>query len=466
MLSRRITTGPVWTAPPSARTWPHAVSRDDVVAHAKKKAGKKKKSKPSGDETVAAQAGRAPRIGLNDSMISVRKQIHYVRLKEQQEKEKAREVARAKQNTTSFRRAGMRQQVEANSRMRQEARKQEQQLAQRRFRKAWSPGIESLYGTKGQAGAPVLVVDGYNVMLLLLLRNGSGGRRGRRRVAASQPHTPPAAPPASHMLEPLTSDSDSGSSSEDEVVSHISGAALGEERVRLEDRLRGYSVAVQARVVVVWDGMGFAGTSTWQAGGFAVEEREDLTVVYTQSMEADTLIARAAKELVARGAYHALVVTSDAEVQAMAAAPGVFPVSADEFARRLRDAEAQQRAQEREAQARVAGVRASQGTGGAGGVLAGVVAGGGEALELQAMMAGFENGSDYLRAEEAGLTALQFYKAPRRQERGPRPEARQGNGASRTDHDRRGGRRRRGRGAEEGVAVDVEFAPLSQFLQE
>lgn len=365
-----------------------------------------------------------------------------------------------RQQSTSFRREGTRHQVEMITRERQEMRAQEQTLSQRRFSKAWNPGIESLYGTKRQTNAPVLVVDGYNVMMLALRRQ----RRGTTELPQ-----PDAAPAASPTLEDLSSDSGSSSSEDEGDVGERGRTASGmtptefeEARSRLEERLRSYAVAVQARLVVVWDGMGYAGRPTWRAQGFDVEEREDLTVVYTATMEADTLISRAARELVVRGAYHALVVTSDMEVQAMAAAPGVFTVGSREFLQRLRDVEARMRREQREARARTEGRSLARGAGGGGGLLADVTLGngeGGEALELQAMMLGFENAQDYLRAQDAGQTALQFYKAGRNQGRA----GALGEDASRTDHDRERGRVQR---VKRNVRVDGEFARLAEYLED
>jgi len=227
------------------------------------------------------------------------------------------------------------------------------------------PTLASIYGTGSRTGAPVLLIDGYNLL----------GHHAKLRV--------------------------------------LRATSLEQARERLEVILSDYAATVNTAVAVVWDAMGRQDTQC-EAGLSSVPGRT-LMSIYTTATEADTFIVRAVRVLLRAGAEYVLVATADVEEGDLARDVGGYVIKCEqlmtEVSRARRDAAAELRLSQEHSTA----LGRSQSLGS----LLGQVQIGDEAkaAEFNAMLQRFNSAHDREEAGRLGMRAHEFYAWRRRQER-------------------------------------------------
>lgn len=275
----------------------------------KKKKGKKRAASDSEDES----GNPVPRIGVEPSTISSRKMIYAVR---------EREMLDAKQQAMPHRRAPSNSKFspsaaqERRSQQLAKEREQQQDLLEKipthislRTNATHRQNIHNVYKTACETNAPVVIVDGYNV-LHLLRKLKEQSRRGGQILKAREERDSKLA--VRYQQEGLMFDHQSSQSRDADEMSPTELALLREE---LEKDVQAYADSQEFRSYVVWDSMTRAG----EEADVTVEVKDDtLSVAYTAGMEADTHLGTAARDFLGKGARYVQVVTSDREAATLA----------------------------------------------------------------------------------------------------------------------------------------------------
>lgn len=195
---------------------------------------------------------------------------------------------------------------ERQSRQLADDRRQQQRLAEdhqvlRNPNQLHRSTIQSVYHTASFNRAPVVIVDGYNVLFLIRkmrAQSGKGGLALQAREAANSK--------AAKRCKQAGLMYSAGRDSGDEM----SSVELETMRIEVERSVQAYASRKEFQAQVVWDSMGRAG----EAADVTKEVRDEgFSVAYTAGMEADTHLSRSAREYVAQGAQYAQVVTSDVD---------------------------------------------------------------------------------------------------------------------------------------------------------
>jgi predicted RNA-binding protein with PIN domain len=248
-----------------------------------------------------------------------------------------------------------------------------------------TPALASVYHSRGAQHAPMLLIDGYNVLfkhakLKRLLVHGR----------------------------------------------------LEDARDKLHEIVRDFAAAAEAQVTVVWDALRVP-EDHLGAGLDRVQELPDLTVVWAGASEADNYIVRAVRRLIVLGAEYVLVVTDDAEERMFARNEGAYTLHAAEL---MRQATLMRKEGRVSLMAQSAAEAVSTGNGIRMHVDTDDVA---KALQLQAFQLNFECVEDMQEAAAMGADADSFYRERmQRQNRRQELEERASEaGVATTHHDRR-----------------------------
>jgi predicted RNA-binding protein with PIN domain len=162
--------------------------------------------------------------------------------------------------------------------------------------------IEAVYHTKDVRNAPVVVVDGYNLLHLMKRRRDYSKKGGSALKAEDEANM--------RLLQRCKSEG-VYSAPRSRACDNISSVEIELLREEVERSVEAYASRKEFQAVVVWDSMG---RSEGSEGVVVVRvQSEMLTSAYTAGMEADSHLGEAARFYVERGARYAQVVTSDVD---------------------------------------------------------------------------------------------------------------------------------------------------------
>lgn len=170
--------------------------------------------------------------------------------------------------------------------------------------------MSSVYATLNTENAPVVIVDGYNVLFLMHTQQAYGSKGGALR-AQQQAQTKEM---QRYKQEGLMYEAPQHESSS------ISSDQLEEMRRTVEEKVFAYAARESFQAQVVWDAVGRAG----EVADLTIERQDAWSSVsFTAGMEADARLGPLAREYIRQGARFAQVVTSDVEA-------GTSAISADD----------------------------------------------------------------------------------------------------------------------------------------
>lgn len=290
-----------------------------VVVGARRKGKKKKKKKTASVSALDDSSPcTAPRVGLDATTISVRRQIQEARAKRELDKQQRRIPERRHSNPKRSASASEDRKRDQVADQRREQQRLLDDIYLKSLKKKtlfWADvhrnNMSSVYATLNTENAPVVIVDGYNVLFLMHTQQAYGSKGGGALRAQQQAQTKEM---QRYKQEGLMYEAPQHESSS------ISSDQLEEMRRTVEEKVFAYAARESFQAQVVWDAVGRAG----EVADLTIERQDAWSSVsFTAGMEADARLGPLAREYIRQGARFAQVVTSDVEA-------GTSAISADD----------------------------------------------------------------------------------------------------------------------------------------